>query len=70
MEEFMPFSKGNSRRVNLITRLELEIASYDVAVNRISHYVNWTPPAVRDKATWAEYILPYINDNTCRIFKK
>ena len=36
--EVLVFPLGNSPKVNVIAGLEFELATYDVAVDRFSHY--------------------------------
>ena len=38
------FPKGICPKVNVIARLEYELAYYDSAVHRFNHYTNRTPP--------------------------
>ena len=38
------FPKGICPKVNVIARLEYELAYYDSAVNRFNHYTTRTPP--------------------------
>ena len=38
------FNKGISPKVKIITRLEFELAYYDVAVRHVNHYTTGTPP--------------------------
>ena len=40
------FPKGTCPKVNVIARLEYELAYYDDAVNRINHYTTRTPPQI------------------------
>ena len=39
------FPKGICLNVNVIARLEFELAYYDSAVHRFNHYTTRTPPA-------------------------
>ena len=39
------FPKGICPKVNVIARLEYELAYYDSAVHRFNHYTTRTPPA-------------------------
>ena len=37
------FPKGICPKVNVIARLEYELANYDPVVHRFDHYTTWTP---------------------------
>ena len=41
---FIPFPRGICPKVNVIARLEYELAYYDSAVHRFNHYTTRTPP--------------------------
>ena len=43
---FIPFPKGICPKVNVIARLEFELAYYDSAVHRFNHYTTRTPPLI------------------------
>ena len=53
------FSKGISPKVNVIARLEFELAFYDVAVQNISHYATGDPFNCLD---------PLDQSNLCKLF--
>ena len=38
------YTTGTSKKVNVIVRLEFELAVYNVTVQHISHYATETPP--------------------------
>ena len=40
------FPKGICPKVNIIARLEYELAYYDSAVHRFNHYATRTPPSL------------------------
>ena len=41
------FPKGICPKVNVIVRLEYELAYYHSAVHRFNHYTMWTPPQLK-----------------------
>ena len=49
MRGFIPFPRVFCPKVNVIARLEFELAHYDSAVQRFSHYTTRTPP---NKVGW------------------
>ena len=61
MSDFIPFSKAISLKVNVIVRLEFELAFNDVAVQYVSHYVTGTPPCIRKKYMISYYCKQKLN---------
>ena len=51
------FPNGICPKVNVIARLEYELAYYDSAVHRFNHYTTWTP-------TW-RFEETYCHSNSC-----
>ena len=51
------FPKGIFPKVNVIARLEFELAYYDSAVLRFNHYTTWIPPKYDDDDDDATSIL-------------
>ena len=50
------FPKGIFPKVNVIVRLEYEIAYYDSAVHRFNHYTTRTPPQILVKDNFSTLI--------------
>ena len=45
------FPKGICLKVNIIERLEYELAYYDSVVHRFNHYTTWAPPQLTIRNT-------------------
>ena len=58
------FPKGICPKVNVIARLEYELASYDSAVHRFNHYTTRTPPAYRYRYSIYTYKYAYLHTHT------
>ena len=54
--------------MNVIARLEYELAFYDSAVHRFNHYTTWTPPSMR--LVSVHEVLAYSSMDTTAAWKK
>ena len=60
-KEVQAFAEATCPKVNLIARLEFELAYYDSAVQRFNHYTTKTPP--RSIVEYPQY--PSTEDTVC-----
>ena len=54
IREFMPFPKGINRKVNVIVRLEFELAYFEATFNHVSHYAIVVLDSEPDCQWWGE----------------